>query len=159
MLLEKTYKRLLDTSFSYMCDEYRSAADYLKLAELYDIIILRDIPVNIKDANSLRRFIVFIDTLYDNKIRLVCSGKASCIQMLFNENMNQLKAKYDEGTEHVYLDDTHLRVDPNQDSKVNKRGASLFTLDEEIFAIERTISRLIDMQSESYIQKMIDTDR
>lgn len=122
VLLEKTYNRLLDTTFTYMCDEYRSAADYLKLAELFDVIVVRNIPADIKDGNSLRRFIIFIDTLYDHKVKLVCSGEASGIQMLFNHNMSQLKKQQ------------HIR--------------------EEIFALERTVSRLIDMQSEDYIKML-----
>ncbi len=135
-----------------MCEEARSAADYLKLAELYDVIILRDIPHDIRDVNSLRRFIIFIDTIYDHKLRLICSGKASCIQMLFNENMSQLMAKHNQAGPVFHLDSSHLKVDVYEDSQINKRGASLFTLDEEIFAIERTISRLVDMQSEGYIE-------
>jgi len=133
-----------------MCEEARSAADYLKLAELYDIIVLRDIPHDMSDVNSLRRFIIFIDTIYDHKLRLICSGKASCIQMLFNENMSQLMARHNYTKPVSHLDSTHLKV--YKDSQVNKRASSLFTLDEEIFAIERTVSRLIDMQSEKYIE-------
>ncbi len=125
-----------------MCDEYRSAADYLKLAELYDVIVVRNIPSDIRDANSLRRFIIFIDTLYDHKVKLVCSGQASCIQMLFNQNMSQLKS--------------HHSPTYSISDNSGKRATSLFTLDEEIFALERTISRLIDMQSEDYIKMLRD---
>lgn len=154
--LEKTFKGLLDTHFTFMCDEARSAADYLKLAEIFDIFIVRDIPANIKDANSLRRFIILVDTLYDHKIRLIFSGKATCIQALLNENIQKLKEKYEESTTVFHLDNTHLKVDTYEDSQINKKGASLFTLDEEIFAIDRTISRLVDMQSESYMRKLGD---
>ena len=108
----------------------------------------------LKDGNSLRRFIILIDTIYDHKLRLVCSGRASCIQMLFNENMTQLMAKHNDSQPIFHLDTTHLTVDSQKDNtqRINKRVPSLFTLDEEKFAMERTISRLVDMQSETYIE-------
>ena len=135
VVLEKTYKRLLDTSFSFICEESRSALDYLRLCELFDVIVLRNIPGELKDPNSIRRFITFIDTIYDNKIKFVCSGQASCVQLLFNVNKLQENAESNELSR------------PSNEQSVK---ASLFTLDEEIFAIERTVSRLIDMQSEAY---------
>ena len=68
----------------------------------------------------------------------------------------QLPKKYEENTTIFHLDNTHLKVDTYEDSQINKKGASLFTLDEEIFAIDRTISRLVDMQSDSYMRKLGD---
>lgn len=115
--LNKTYKRLLDTNFSFMCEEARSSVDYLEFCRLYDVIILRDIPfINIKHFDVLRRFILLIDAIYDNKVKFVCSGKASSPLLLFDLSSNNLNAVHDEH-----------------------------------FALERTISRLIDMQSENYI--------
>jgi len=154
--LKNTFKGLVDTDFSFMCDEARSAADYLRLAEIFDVFVVRNIPGDIKDANSLRRFIILVDTLYDHKIRLIFSGKADCVEALLNENIKKLKDKYEESTTIFHLDNTHLKVDTYEDSQINKKGASLFTLDEEIFAIDRTISRLVDMQSDSYMRKLGD---
>ena len=46
------------------------AADYLALCENFDIIILRDIPrMTLFQKTEARRFITFIDALYDNRVR------------------------------------------------------------------------------------------
>lgn len=131
--LERTYKRLLDTNFSFMCDEARGAVDYLEFCKLFDVIILRDIPfINLKSPDVLRRFITFVDQVYDNQVRLICSGKASSPQLLFDlSSFNNIL---------------------NNVPHMNKKPISLASFEEEIFAVDRTISRLIDMQSESYIK-------
>ena len=134
IVLEKSYKRLLETDFSFLCKEARGARDYLEFCKLFDVIILRDIPViDINDPNSLRRFIVFIDTVYDNKIKLVCSGKASTIFTLFDFAAFQKN-----------------KVKSNATQVAKKEMSSYSGLEEEIFAVDRTISRLIEMQSETY---------
>lgn len=107
-----------------MCEEARSSVDYLEFCKIFKIIILRDIPfIDIKkNSDSLRRFIVFIDNIYDNKVKLIFSGKASSPQLLFNlSNFN------------------------------NVAKSSFASFEEEVFAIDRTISRLIEMQSETYL--------
>ena len=132
--LERTYKRLLDTDFKFMCEQPRSAVDYIEMCKEFDVIIVRDIPfIDMKSADTLRRFIVLIDTVYDNHVKFVASGKASAPQFLFTS----LNSKHDySGTK-----------------SSNTKVASLFTLEEEYFAIDRTISRLMDMQSDSYETK------
>ncbi len=88
-----------------------------------------------KSVDTLRRFIVLIDTIYDNHVRFVASGKASAPQFLFTSlNIN---ADYTGSNK----------------SEIKSKRASLFTLEEEYFAIDRTISRLIDMQTDSYEAK------
>ena len=128
--LDKAYKRLLDVQFSFMCEENRSAVDYLELCRQFDVIVLRNVPViQMRSVDTLRRFIIFIDTLYDNKVKLVCSGKAASPQLLF---------------------------DLSKKSQVlDKKNKSQFIgLEEEYFAIDRTISRLIEMQSEEYLKQI-----
>ena len=108
-----------------MCEEARSSVDYLELVKHFDVIILRDIPfISLRYFDVLRRFIVLIDALYDNRIKLLCSGKASSPQFLFDFESIKESAK----------DTTGLM------------GA----VHDEHFALDRTISRLIDMQSENY---------
>jgi protein AFG1 len=132
--LERTYKRLFDTNFKFMCEQARSAVDYIEMCKEFDVIIVRDIPfIDMKSVDTLRRFIVLIDTVYDHHVKFVASGKASAPQFLFTS----LNNKHDyAGTK-----------------SSNSKMPSLFTLEEEYFAIDRTISRLMDMQSDSYETK------
>lgn len=64
-------------SFKTLCLEPRSAADYLAIARNYHTVFLEDIPVmEREDHNAAKRFILLIDTLYDNHIRIVVSAQA-----------------------------------------------------------------------------------
>ena len=135
VFLEKTYKRLLDTSFSFMCEEARGALDYLEFCKLFDVIVLRNVPIiDIKDVNTLRRFITFIDQIYDNKVKLVISGKATTVQLLFSLDVAEIN-KLVRSTYASQSDSSPLAYNH-----------------EELFSIDRTLSRLIEMQSETYLQ-------
>ncbi|KAJ7363526.1 Lactation elevated protein 1 [Desmophyllum pertusum] len=76
--------RVADFTFEELCAQPLGAADYLALCEHFDILILRDIPrMTLFQKTEARRFITLIDTLYDNRIRLICSA-ATSIGDLFN---------------------------------------------------------------------------
>jgi protein AFG1 len=139
IVLKRVCNRLLDTNFNFMCEEARGPIDYLKFCKLFDTIILRDIPIiNLENANILRRFITFIDTVYDNRVRLVCSGKAEMPNKLFDISSKHKSYMTDSLSEN------------SQPNLKGFAGSSLFTLEEELFAIDRTVSRLAEMQSEAY---------
>jgi cell division protein ZapE len=64
-------------SFDGLCRRPLGAEDYLKIAHAYHTIILSDIPImDDTQRNEARRFINLIDTLYDNRTRLVVSADA-----------------------------------------------------------------------------------
>jgi len=65
-------------SFDALCKEARSAADYLALAYRFHTIFIEGVPVMSKeDQNAAKRFILLIDTLYDNHIRIVATAEAA----------------------------------------------------------------------------------
>ena len=46
-----------------------SSADYLQLAQNFDTILLKGIPqLSFDSRSAARRFIVLVDTLYDNQV-------------------------------------------------------------------------------------------
>ena len=64
-------------SFHDLCAQPLAAADYLKLAHDFHTIILDRIPVmDYAQRNEAKRFIILIDTLYDNAVKLVASADA-----------------------------------------------------------------------------------
>ncbi len=64
-------------SFELLCRRPLGAADYLKIARAYHTIILSGVPVmDDGQRNEARRFINLIDTLYDNRTKLVVSADA-----------------------------------------------------------------------------------
>ncbi len=94
--------------YSDLCEKPLGAADYLKLARTFHTIILEHIPqLNAEKRNEARRFIMLVDTLYDNGVKLVVSAAA------------------------------------NPDD--------IYTKGDERFEFDRTVSRLLEMQSQSYL--------
>jgi cell division protein ZapE len=64
-------------SFEDLCARPLGASDYLKLAAAFHTIVLSGVPLlGHANRNEARRFITLIDTLYDNRIRLVVSAAA-----------------------------------------------------------------------------------
>jgi cell division protein ZapE len=64
-------------SFHDLCEQPLAAADYLKLAHEFHTIVLDHIVMMDYDRrNEAKRFIVLIDTLYDNAVKLVASAEA-----------------------------------------------------------------------------------
>ncbi|CAK4071212.1 unnamed protein product [Aphanomyces euteiches] len=101
-------------SFTDMCDKPLGAADYLAIAEAFHTVFLQDIPrLQVQNLNQTRRFITFVDCMYDKKVQLYCLADAAPIDLL----------------------------EPDPATK---------GLIDEVFAFDRTVSRLLEMQSESY---------
>jgi cell division protein ZapE len=64
-------------SFEALCGEALGAADYVELARHFHTILIDRIPLlGPEQANEARRFTLLIDTLYDEKVKLVCSAAA-----------------------------------------------------------------------------------
>lgn len=62
--------------FMELCGVALAARDYLALVARYDTLFLDHIPVMGQDRrNEARRFILLVDTLYDNRVRLVASAE------------------------------------------------------------------------------------
>ena len=64
-------------SFQEICGRPLGPEDYLMLARTYHTIFIDNIPVlSADERNDARRFINLIDTLYDNRVKLVISAEA-----------------------------------------------------------------------------------
>ncbi|KAG1710205.1 hypothetical protein DVH05_017209 [Phytophthora capsici] len=102
-------------SFRDLCDKPLGAADYLAIAEAFSVVFVSDIPLlNAEKLNQMRRFITFVDCMYDRGVRLHCLAP--------------------ESPERLYQVDNKLK------SNVD-----------EVFAFDRTVSRLLEMGSEAYL--------
>ncbi len=94
-------------TFNELCAEMLGAADYIALARRLNSIILTAIPkLTAEQRNEAKRFVTLIDTLYEHKIKLICTAEVPVEQI------------YENGD-----------------------GA---------FEFQRTVSRLVEMQSKNY---------
>src|SRR4051794_31675238 len=64
-------------SFHELCEEPLAAPDYLTVAHAFHTLVIDCIPVMDYDArNAAKRFIILIDALYDNGVKLIASAAA-----------------------------------------------------------------------------------
>ncbi|XP_060523923.1 putative ATPase N2B [Cylas formicarius] len=132
---------VLDSSFAELCERPLGANDYLHLAQFFHTIIIRDVPqINLLRMRSEgRRFITLIDALYDHRIKILMSADVP-IKQIFTADRSLESGISDE--HRMLMDDLKITE--------NDLTANVFTGEEEIFAFDRTLSRLTEMQSDSY---------
>jgi cell division protein ZapE len=65
-------------SFDALCAQPLAAADYVAIAEEFHTLLLDHIPLlSPQMRNEARRFVLLIDTLYDEGVKLICSAQAA----------------------------------------------------------------------------------
>uniref|UniRef100_A0AC34FS36 AFG1-like ATPase n=1 Tax=Panagrolaimus sp. ES5 TaxID=591445 RepID=A0AC34FS36_9BILA len=140
--VEKACDRVADMSFTELCGKPRGAVDYLSLARVFHTVIIRDIPILTRlNLSEGRRFMTLIDTFYDQKVRIVCSAEATP-ENLFHINEDEEIVLSD--SQRILMDD--LKVGHGTEQAT----ANVFSGSEEIFAYNRTVSRLCEMQTAAY---------
>lgn len=144
----RTCGRVADCTFTELCDRPLGAVDYLAMAQLFHTVIIRNIPIlNRAKKSQTRRFITMIDTFYDNKVRLLFSADAETSRLFQFEASSEDDHLDDE--QRKLMDDLGIRPDSND----GKATASLFSGEEEIFAFDRALSRIAEMQTDDYWNK------
>ena len=136
----KTCGQVLDSTFSELCERAVGTSDYLQLAQVFHTIFIRDVPkFSLKKKSEARRFIMLIDTLYDHRVRVVVSADVPLKSLIVDDSTNDVD------------DDSRMLMDDLGISKGSENAsANIFTGHEEMFAFDRTISRLSEMQSTEY---------
>ncbi|XP_071335495.1 lactation elevated protein 1 homolog B [Trachinotus anak] len=135
--LEKTCGSIADCTFDELCGRPLGASDYLEMAQLFDTVFIRHVPMltlTLKD--QARRFTTLIDNFYDNKVRVVLLAAAPLDRLFVHSGGEDERDRQ-------LLDDLGLSGEAAE-------HLTLFTAEEEIFAFQRTVSRLMEMQTESY---------
>ncbi|KAF3188589.1 hypothetical protein TWF788_000338 [Orbilia oligospora] len=141
--------------FQDICGKPTSAADYLELTRHYDAFVVENIPaMDINSRDVARRFITFIDSIYEAKAALVLTSEVP-ISHIFIANRKlahsmggQQKGDDAQGLSpamRMLMDDLGMNMDTLKES-------SIFTGDEEKFAFARALSRLNEMASSFWIE-------
>ena len=64
-------------SFSVLCGGPRATADYIEIARINHSIIVSDVPkLGVDDSDATRRFINFVDEVYDRNVNLIITAAA-----------------------------------------------------------------------------------
>jgi cell division protein ZapE len=64
-------------SFADLCEKPLAAVDYLEIARHFHTVLIDHIPVlDPTRRDTARRFVLLIDTLYDQGVKLICSAEA-----------------------------------------------------------------------------------
>lgn len=146
-------------SFEEICGNRLAAGDYLTLANSFQSFIITDIPyLSIDVRDSVRRFIIFLDAVYDAHGRIAVTSAASFAD-LFVEPEDLQKGNYqlyrkqqDSGNLETFEDDDLVKTH-GFDKSVAKK-ASMFANDEEKFAFARALSRLSQMSTTDWIDNV-----
>nr|BAM19715.1 ATPase n2b [Papilio xuthus] len=95
-----------------------------------------------KHRSQLRRFITLIDTLYDNRVRVVIGADCEPKDLFRMEEKDEFG-----DADRALMDDLKITKD-SDDAK-----AAIFTGEEEMFACDRCLSRIMEMQTDEYWDK------
>ena len=120
--------------FKELCGVAMGAADYIAIAEAFHTIFLANVPVlKMKDINQVRRLIVLIDTLYEHQVKVIVLAESEPVSLLVttDKSADADKNHGDLLGDATYIQQTH----------------------DEVFAFDRTVSRLMEMQSNIYLRQ------
>ncbi|ESO02696.1 hypothetical protein HELRODRAFT_65323, partial [Helobdella robusta] len=144
LTFEKTCGDILDTTFQDLCARPLGAVDYLEICRNFRVVLIRDIPqMSLTMRSETRRFITLIDTLYDNNVKAIFSAETGLDDLFVAGGITE----EDKHNMRVIIGDLNIKKGSRDEL------ASLFTGEEETFAFDRVVSRIMDMRSASYWMK------
>ncbi|KAI8632442.1 AFG1-like ATPase [Xylariaceae sp. FL1651] len=147
-------------TFQELIGRATGAADYIELMRSYDAFIVSDVPgMTYRERDLARRFITFIDAVYESHAKLVLTTAVPLTQLFVSLDELRESLKKDgkqneeiDGGESVSHAMQHMIED--MDSNIDQlKNSSLFSGDEERFAFARALSRLSEMASQEWVER------
>lgn len=135
-------------TFDELCRSPLGPADYITICNNYHTVFVENIPqMSIYQKNEARRFLSLVDAAYESRVKFYCSAASK------PEELFQLIPK--EGESPTYNDKMHLEMIGEMAydlelTQLDLRSLGILTGEDEIFSFKRCISRLNEMQCESY---------
>ncbi|KAI9888159.1 MAG: hypothetical protein M1823_000094 [Watsoniomyces obsoletus] len=148
-------------TFDELIGRPTSAADYLELMKWYDGFIVTDVPgMTHRQRDLARRFITFVDAVYESRAKLVLTSAVPLTQLFMSApEMRQAveggkRSGNFKGGEGTDVDDVmrSLMDDLGMNMQMLKQS-NLFSGEEERFAFARALSRLSEMGSQEWIER------
>ncbi|OTA69140.1 hypothetical protein K449DRAFT_362384 [Hypoxylon sp. EC38] len=145
-------------TFQELIGSATGAADYLELMRCYDAFIISDVPgMTFRERDLARRFITFIDAVYESRAKLVLTTAVPLTELFISpqelrESMKKEGKVVDDDEESASHAMQHMLED--MDSNIDQlKNSSLFSGDEERFAFARALSRLSEMSSKEWVER------
>ncbi|PGG99255.1 hypothetical protein AJ79_08618 [Helicocarpus griseus UAMH5409] len=155
-------------TFDQLIGRATGAADYLELMRSYEAFIITDVPgMTIRQRDLARRFITFIDAVYESRAKLVLTTTVPLTNLFLSDeelqesisendsskkNTKDVKANDEEVPENLpdamrnLMDDLGLSMSA-------LKSSSIFSGDEERFAFARALSRLSEMEGKDWVER------
>lgn len=168
-------------TFHQLIGRATGAADYIEMMRSFDAFIVTDVPgMTHRERDWARRFITFIDAVYESHAKLVLTTAVPLSQLFLSkteldESLESVTKKVDKDdksadkndkkvAEHAKAADTEgegADVDDVMRNLMDDLGmsmsmlkqSSLFSGDEERFAFARALSRLSEMGSQEWVER------
>ncbi|QLL30723.1 hypothetical protein HG536_0A05380 [Torulaspora globosa] len=146
-------------TFKQLCGQPLAAGDYLSLASNFKAFIVTDIPyLSIYVRDEVRRFITFLDAVYDTGGKLATTAAADFTSLFVEPqdllNDFELKSNLKESESAVEkVEEEDSLVSQHGFSKEIAKKSQIFALDEERFAFARALSRLSQMSSAEWVER------
>ncbi|KAK6828021.1 AFG1-like ATPase [Apiospora arundinis] len=146
-------------TFDELIRKATGAADYIELMRSYDAFIVSEVPgMTFRERDLARRFITFIDAVYESHAKLVLTTAVPLTELFISaQEMKESMKKdgkepgEDEGSDS--MDAMHHMLE-DLDSNIDQlKSSSLFSGDEERFAFARALSRLSEMGSKEWVER------
>lgn len=101
--------------FDQLCDGPRSQRDYIELAELFETVVISNIPLlTTHHEDQSRRFINLVDEFYDCSVKLILSAAAPLAELYQGERLRfefeRTRSRLLEMQSHDYLARAHRRT-------------------------------------------------
>ncbi|RYP82733.1 hypothetical protein DL769_001542 [Monosporascus sp. CRB-8-3] len=149
-------------TFQELIGQATGAADYLELMRCYDAFIVSDVPgMTYRERDLARRFITFIDAVYESRAKLVLTTAVPLTQLFVSpEELRKSMKKeggevaQDHGGGGESEDHAVQHMMEDMDSNIDQlKNSSLFSGEEERFAFARALSRLNHMASREWVER------
>ncbi|KNC50585.1 AFG1-family ATPase [Thecamonas trahens ATCC 50062] len=131
IVIPRAANRVAWISFSELCEAAVYSADYLALTEAFDSVFITGVPqLGEETPNEARRFVTLIDQLYEAGVKVVLSAEVP-----LNELYQGIKR------------DAH-GVEVSAAGDGGGKGAGSGLREDVAFAFDRTVSRILEMNSD-----------
>ena len=149
-------------TFDEIIGRATGAADYLELTRTYHAFIITNVPgMTHRERDLARRFITFIDAVYESRAKLVLTTAVPLFQLFMSQDEvdealadGKRKGSLDDKTDHEHIDDVMRQMMDDLGMSMSMlKSSSMFSGDEERFAFSRALSRLSEMGSQEWVER------